>query len=94
MATIPLQLSDELERRAAKVAEELGMSSEAFMAEAVQQRVEAVEARSQFVAQATAARTEMMESGVGYEAGEVRAYLRRRITDQETPRPEAKAWRK
>jgi predicted transcriptional regulator len=94
MATIPLQLTDELEQRAAKAAQALGVSAQAFMADAIQQRVEVVEARSTFVAEAVQARTEMTASGVGHDPRDVRDYLRRRIADNNTPRPEAKAWRK
>jgi hypothetical protein len=94
MATIPLLLTDELEQRAAQAAQQLGVSAETFMAEAVQQRVEVVEARSRFVAQAVQARTEMTDSGVGLDPGDVRDYLRKRLADNSTPRPKAKAWRK
>lgn len=94
MSTTSLKLPDELKQRAAKAAEELGISPHAFMVEAIRRAAEAVEQRSEFVAQALAARADMLQDGVGYEAEDVRAYLRRRIGDEQTPEPDAKAWRK
>jgi hypothetical protein len=52
------------------------------------------EQRSQFVEQALVARMQMLQSGLGHDAGEVHAYLRNRISDNQISTPEAKAWRK
>lgn len=94
MSTTSLKLPDELKQRAAAAAEELGVSTHAFMVDAIRQAADAVEQRSQFVAQALAARAEMLESGVGHDADDVRAYLRQRIGDEQAKRPDAKSWRK
>jgi predicted transcriptional regulator len=94
MSTTSLKLPDELKQQAARAAKELGVSPHAFMVEAIRQAVDAVEQRSQFVAQALDARAEMLQSGNGHDADDVRAYLRKRISDKQTPRPDAKAWRK
>jgi predicted transcriptional regulator len=94
MSTTSLKLSDELKQQAAKAARELGVSPHAFMVEAIRQAADAVEQRTQFVAQALDARAEMLQSGLGHDADEVRAYLRKRISDKQTPRPDAKTWRK
>jgi predicted transcriptional regulator len=67
MATNSLKLPEELKQRAAKAAQELGISTHAFMLDAIRQAAD---------------------------ADEVRSYLRKRIGDKQTPRPDAKAWRK
>jgi len=94
MSTTSLKLSDELKQRAAKAAQELGVSAHAFMVDAIRQAADSVERRSEFVAQALAAREEMLQSGLGHDADDVRAYLRKRISDKQIPKPVAKSWRK
>lgn len=94
MSTTSLKLPDELKQRAAMAAQELGISPHAFMVDAIRQAVDAVEQREQFVAQALAARAEMLKNGLGYDTGEVRTYLRQRLSDKQAPRPDAKPWRK
>lgn len=94
MSTTSLKLTDELKQRAATAAQGLGISTHAFMVEAIRQAAEAAEQRSQFVDEALAARVEMQQSGFGYASEDVQAYLRNRISDKQTPRPDAKSWRK
>ncbi|GAB3432728.1 ribbon-helix-helix domain-containing protein [Massilia solisilvae] len=94
MSTTTLKLPDEVKQRAVKAAQELGISPHAFMVDAIRQATDAVEQRSQFVAHALAARDEMRQSGRGHDADEVRTYLRTRISDKQTPRPDTKTWRK
>jgi predicted transcriptional regulator len=94
MSTTSLKLPDELKQRAAAAAQELGVSTHSFMVDAIRQAADAVEQRSQFVAQALAARAEMLESGAGHDADDVRVYLRQRISDEQAKRPDAKSWRK
>lgn len=94
MATTSLKLPEDLKERAASAAQELGVSTHAFMVEAIRQATEQTEIRAQFVEEAIAARAELLESGVGYDANEVRAYLRKRLQDKNASRPTAKPWRK
>lgn len=94
MSTTSLKLPEELKQRAATAAQELGISTHAFMVDAIRQAADAVEQRSQFVAQSVAARAEMLQSGLGHDADEVRDYLRQRISDKHAPRPSGKQWRK
>jgi predicted transcriptional regulator len=94
MSTTSLKLPDELKQQAAKAAKELGITPHAFMVDAIRQAADAVEQRSEFVAQALAARSEMLQSGLGHDADDVRAYFRKRISDKRAPRPDAKTWRK
>lgn len=93
MTTTSLKLPDELKLRAATAAEELGISTHAFMVGAIRQAADAVEQRTQFVAQAQAARADMLQSGLGHDAAEVRAHLRARLSDPAAVRPAAKLWR-
>jgi predicted transcriptional regulator len=94
MSTTSLKLSEELKQRAATAAQELGVTTDAFMVEAIRQAADAVEQRSQFVADALAAREEMLKSGMGHDADDVSTYLRDRIKGSQPPRPAAKPWRK
>lgn len=64
------------------------------MVGAIRQAADAVEQRSQFIAEAQAARAEMLQSGLGHDANEVRAYLRERLANDQATRPDTKPWRK
>ncbi len=94
MSTTSLKLSTDLKERAVAAAEELGISTHAFMVGAISQATEAAEQRAEFITQAQTALAEMQESGMGYDADDVRKYLRERLTNPDTARPEAKSWRK
>ena len=63
MSTTSLKLSEELKQRAARAAEELGISPHAFMVDAIRNAADRVEQRSAFVAQARAARWQMLQGG-------------------------------
>lgn len=52
------------------------------------------ERRAQFVADAVASRKKTVQSGNGYAAEDVHAYLRARVHDDPTHKPKAKRWRK
>lgn len=93
MTTTSLKLPDELKERAASAARELGVSPHAFMVDAIRQAAQAVEQRSSFVAQAREARIDMLQEGMGHDADDVRAYLRRRLKDDQTSRPAKTPWR-
>ena len=94
MSTTSLKLPEDLKERAASAAQDLGVSTHAFMVEAIRQATEQTEIRAKFVEAALAARAEMLESGMGYEANEVSAYLQQRLQNKNAPRPAAKPWRK
>lgn len=93
MTTTPLKLPAELKQRAIAAAQELGMTPHAFMVEAIRQAAALAEQRTQFISEANASRDDMLESGQGYDADEVHAYLRKRIGDPAVPRPKTKPWR-
>jgi predicted transcriptional regulator len=93
MATTSLKLSDELKQRAAAAAEKQGVSPHAFMVHAIEQAATAAERRASFVSEAQAAREHMLKTGKGYDASEVHAYLKARISGKKTAKPKAISWR-
>lgn len=92
MPTTSLKLSDELKQRAVAAAEKSGVSPHAFMVRAIEQAATAAEQRAAFVAEAQAARDQMLTTGKGYDATEVHAYLKSRIAGNKTAKPRAKSW--
>lgn len=94
MATTSLKLSDELKQRAASAAEELGVSPHAFMVEAIRSATDKAEQRGAFVAQAQAARDDMLRSSNGVDKAAAHDYLRRRIADKTATPPEPTSWQK
>jgi predicted transcriptional regulator len=93
MSTTSLKLPDDLKQRAANAAQELGMSPHAFMVAAIEQAATAAERRARLIADAGAARDEMLETGKGFDADEVHAYLKSRVSGKKTTKPRARAWR-
>ncbi len=92
MSTTSLKLSDELKQRAVAAAEQKGVSPHAFMVQAIEQAATAAERRASFVAEARAAREQMLGSGTGYDASEVHAYREARVAGDKAARPRAKSW--
>ncbi len=93
MATTSLKLPDDLKQRAIEAAEQQGISPHAFMVSAIEQAALAAEQRSRFVAEALAAEQEAVDSGLGYAAEDVHAYLDARLAGQSPARPLRKPWR-
>lgn len=92
MATTSLKLSDELKLRATAMAQQQGISPHAFMVGAIEHAAAAAEQRAIFVADAVTARKQMQESGKGFDADEVHAYLMARASSQKVTKPKAKSW--
>lgn len=93
MATTSLKLPDELKRRAIAAAEKNGLSPHAFMIQAIDQAATAAEQRASFVGDAQAARERMLATGKGYDAREVHAYLKARLSGEKPAKPKARSWR-
>ena len=93
MATTSLKLPDDLKQRAAKAAQELGVSPHAFMVSAIEQAAHSTEQRLQFIAEAKAAREEMIDTGNGLDADEVHAFLNAKVSGSEFAKPSARSWR-
>lgn len=93
MATTSLKLSDELKQRAIAAAEQQGLSPHAFMVSAIEQASAAAELRRGFVNDALAAREEMLRTGEGYDADDVRTYFQARLAGGNPQLPVQKKWR-
>ncbi|HVY22165.1 MAG TPA: hypothetical protein VG962_02305 [Steroidobacteraceae bacterium] len=93
MATTSLKLSDQLKKRTTQAAKRMGMSTHAFMVEAIEKAAVAAELRGKLVADAEAARKSTLETGKGYDADEVHAWLRKRVQGKKAARPKAVSWR-
>lgn len=93
MQTTSLKLPDELKERAAAAAERQGMTTHAFMVEAIRRAAESAEQRASFIAEALAADREMLESGLGYDADEVHAWLQAKVRGEPVDKPKARPWR-
>ncbi len=93
MSTTSLKLSEELKERAAAVAREQGVSTHAFLVEAISTATDAAEKRADFVAQAHASRKQTLSSGKAHDAAAVHAYIRDRLAGRNPARPKASPWR-
>ena len=93
MSTTSLKLPEDVKQLAAVAAKQQGVTPHAFMVDAIRAAATNAERRARFVADAVASRKEAVKSGKGYEAAEVRAYLRARAQGKSTPKPRAKSWR-
>ncbi|RLJ68212.1 hypothetical protein [Sulfurisoma sediminicola] len=93
MSTTSLKLPDELKQRAVAAAQNQGVSPHAFMVHAIEQAATAAERRAGFVAEAQAAREQMLKTGKGYDADEVHAHLKARVAGKKSAKPKARSWR-
>ena len=93
MSTTSLKIPDDLKQLAADAARRDGVSTHAFMVEAIRTAVLAADLRAAFVADAVAAWTDAIETGQGMAASAVHDYLRGRVRGQNRVRPEAVRWR-
>lgn len=85
-----LKLPEELKARIASAAEAAGMSSHAYMVEALAARAAFDERRQAFVASAQLAEQEVAEYGLVYDADEVFSYIQAKIDSKPNKRPKAK----
>jgi predicted DNA-binding protein len=93
-ATTSLKLSEELKQRTVMAAKNQGLSTHAFMLKAIDQAAKNVELRTRFFADARTARKELLENDRGYDVDDVHEYLREKIADEHTGKPEARSWQK
>lgn len=95
MSTTSLKLSEELKALAVEAARHQGVSPHAFMVGAIRTAATNAEKRARFVADAVDSRTDAIESGKGYPAEDVHAWLRAKAQgDGSVRKPKAKSWRK
>lgn len=93
MTTTSLKLPEDVKQLAMAAAKQQGVTPHAFMVEAIRAAAVAAEKRAAFVADALASRNETLESGEGYAAAEVHAYIRARASGEVVSKPKAKPWR-
>ncbi len=82
MSTTSIKLPDDIKQKANAAALDLGITPHAFMVEAIRKATLAAEKQTAFIAEAQAARTATLQSGVGYAATDVHAHLRKRISEK------------
>lgn len=93
MGTTSLKMPEELKARAAAAAKLRGLSPHAFMLGAIRDATSATERRASFIADAKAAREEMLVTGRGYDADDLHKYLRAKAAGARARKPKARAWR-
>jgi predicted transcriptional regulator len=94
VSTTSLKLPADLKQKAEAAARDLGITPHIFMVGAIRRAATAAEQRARFVAEASTALSEMLQTGLRHDADEVHTYLRNRLTGDEILRPAAKPWRK
>lgn len=93
MSTTSLKIPNEVKQLAIIAAQQQGVTTHAFMVDAIRVMATAAEKRAQFVADAVTSREETLKSGKGYAASEVNTYLLERAQGKNPARPKAKPWR-
>jgi predicted transcriptional regulator len=88
-----LKLPDALKRRVARAAKAAGKSPHAYMIEAIERQTEQAEKRREFVEEALAAEKDTLQSGMGYDADQFHAHIRRLAAGRKSERPKARSWR-
>ena len=94
MATTSLKLPDALKQRINTLAGIAGKSPHAFMVEVIAEQTERVEKRLAFIQSAVAAKKNFDDTGMGYEADQVHAYLRSKLSGSSASPPSAKKYGK
>lgn len=93
MSTTSLKLPEDIKQLAVAAAKRQGVTPHAFMVDAIRVAAVAAEKRAAFVSDALASRAETLESGKGYAADEVHAYIKARARGKTVSKPKARAWR-
>lgn len=92
-STTSLKLPEDVKQLAVAAAAHQVVTPHAFMVDAIRVAAVAAARRAAFGADAIASRTEAIESGQGYSAAEVHAYMTARASDKTVNKPKAKTWR-
>jgi predicted transcriptional regulator len=90
MATTTIRIPDDLKARVAAAAKREGKSAHSFILEAIAEKAEQEERRSDFDAVAERRFAEIVASGKTVPWGEMRAYLEDRLAGKAARRPVAK----
>ncbi|MBU3618728.1 hypothetical protein [Polynucleobacter sp. JS-Fieb-80-E5] len=79
ISTTSLKLTDEIKLQAANAAKDLGITTHAFMVEAIKQASINAELRRSFIEDANNARKEVLQEGKVHDADKVFKHLKARI---------------
>lgn len=93
MSTTSIKLPPTLKKRVAAAAAGRGLTSHAFMVQAIEESARAAELRRKFVSVADMARTRLIDSGKGYDGDAVHAYIRNRVQGRKSTKPKSISWR-
>jgi len=85
VTTTSLKLPDDIKLRAANAAKDLGITTHAFMVEAIKQASINAELRRSFIEDANNARNQVLEDGKVYDADKVFKHLKARIAGKKSP---------
>ena len=89
-----LKLPKTLKSRIARLAKKTGESPHAFMVRLLEEQIQSAERFEQFMVEAKQADQRMVESGEGYAAADVHAYLAAKIEGRKVARPKPVQWRR
>ena len=90
MSTTTIRIPDELKERVARAAERTGKSPHSFILEAISEKAEVEERRSDFVATAEKRYDAIVATGTTIPWAEMRKYLERGATGEAIARPKAR----
>lgn len=94
MSTTTIRLPEELKARIAKAAERAGTSPHNFILEAIAEKAEQAERRTEFHEEAERRWAEFLETGESIPWEDMRRYLMGRIQGKAMPRPVARKFAK
>jgi predicted transcriptional regulator len=84
VSTTSLKLPDEIKLQAANAAKDLGVTTHAFMVEAIKQASINAELRRSFLEEANNARNEVLQEGKVHDADKVFKHLKARIAGKKS----------
>lgn len=90
MSTTTIRLPDELKARVARAAERAGTTSHSFILEAIAEKTEAADLRSEFYAEADRRYAEILRTGKTVPWEEMREYILLRAAGKPAKRPVAR----
>lgn len=90
MSTTTIRLPQDLKKRIARAAERAGTTTHSFILEAIAEKAEQEELRSDFQDAAEQRYAEIVASGKTVPWTEMRRYLERRVDGAKTARPKAR----
>ncbi len=93
MSATSLKLPDELKRRIAKAAANVGQTPHAYMVDVLEREAERAELRERFANDAAESEREALGGGKAHSLAAAFDYLEARVAGQPARRPRPRAWR-